>query len=59
MTETAGLRWHCRNSYVLAPPSRHGSHRTARWLREPAGRPLPDAVRLLEHLAGAAGEPGP
>jgi hypothetical protein len=24
---------------------------TARWIREPEGRPLPDAVRILEHLA--------
>jgi hypothetical protein len=49
--EAAGLRWHCRGSYVLAPPSRYGPGQSARWLHEPAGRPLPDAVRLLEHLA--------
>jgi hypothetical protein len=49
--EAAGLRWHCRGSYVLAPPSRYGAGQVARWLREPDGRPLPDAVRLLEHLA--------
>jgi hypothetical protein len=46
-----GLRWHCRSSYVLAPPSRFGGGQAARWIREPGGRPLPDAVRLLEHLA--------
>jgi hypothetical protein len=51
-----GLRWHCRNSYVLAPPSRYGPARhgtvpAARWIREPDGHPLPDAVPLLEHLA--------
>jgi Bifunctional DNA primase/polymerase, N-terminal len=56
MTETAGLRWHCRDSYVLAPPSRYGAGLAARWIREPAGRPLPDAVRLLEYLADASGE---
>jgi Bifunctional DNA primase/polymerase, N-terminal len=56
MTETAGLRWHCRNSYVLAPPSRYGAGQSARWLRPPAGHPLPDAVRLLEHLADAMPE---
>jgi len=55
MDQPGGLRWHCRSSYVLAPPSRFGAGRTARWIREPDGRPLPDAVRLLEHLA--EGEP--
>ena len=54
LTETAGLRWHCRNSYVLAPPSRHGDGLVARWLRPPDERPLPDAVRLLEVLADAS-----
>jgi hypothetical protein len=56
MTATAGLRWHCRNSYVLAPPSRYGAGQVARWLRGPAGHPLPDALRLLEHLADAMPE---
>lgn len=56
MTETAGLRWHCRNSYVLAPPSRHGDGLVARWLRPPAAQPLPDALRLLEYLADASEE---
>ena len=51
MEQPGGLRWHCRSSYVLAPPSRFGPGRAARWIREPDGRPLPDAVRLLEHLA--------
>ena len=53
---TTGLRWHCRDSYVLAPPSACGPVLTARWLRPPAGRPLPDAVRLLEHLVDACEE---
>jgi hypothetical protein len=51
--QVTGLRWHCRDSYVLAPPSRFGSGLTSRWLREPAGQPLPDGLRLLEFLADA------
>ena len=50
---TPGLRWHCRDSYVLAPPSAYGPGLAARWLRPPAGHPLPDALRLLEHLVDA------
>jgi hypothetical protein len=53
---TPGLRWHCRDSYVLAPPSRYGAGLAARWIREPEGQPLPDAMRLLEHLADASVE---
>ncbi|HEY6479419.1 MAG TPA: bifunctional DNA primase/polymerase [Streptosporangiaceae bacterium] len=49
--EVAGLRWHTRDSYVLAPPSRYGSGLAARWVRDPAASPLPDSVRLLEVLA--------
>jgi hypothetical protein len=52
------LRWHCRDSYVLAPPSRFGTGQDVRWLREPAGRPLPDGLRLLEYLADACEEEG-
>ena len=48
-----GLRWHCRDSYVLAPPSRDGNALRAHWLRPPDGRPLPDGLRLLEFLADA------
>jgi hypothetical protein len=48
-----GLRWHCRDSYVLAPPSRLPGTGAARWLHEPASHPLPDGVRLLEVLADA------
>jgi hypothetical protein len=51
--EVAGLRWHCRNSYVLAPPSRDGSAMKAHWLRPPDGRPLPDGLRLLGFLVDA------
>lgn len=55
VAQVTGLRWHCRDSYVLAPPSRYGNALTAQWLRPPAGRPLPDGLRLLEYLADACG----
>ncbi len=50
---TPGLRWHCRDSYVLAPPSVYGAGLAARWLRPPGKHPLPDALRLLEPLIDA------
>ena len=50
---TQGLRWHCRDSYVLAPPSGYGPGLAARWLRTPGQHPLPDALRLLEYLIDA------
>jgi hypothetical protein len=56
--QTEALRWHCRDSFVLAPPSRYGSSQDVRWVREPAGRPLPDALRLLEFLVDACEEEG-
>ena len=48
-----GLRWHCRDSYVLAPPSRLADGQEARWIRSPHEYPLPDALRLLEYLVDA------
>ena len=54
--QVAGLRWHCRDSYVLAPPSRDGQAFKAHWLRPPDGRPLPDVLRLLGFLADACEE---
>src|ERR1700735_4441410 len=48
-----GLRWHCRDRYVVAPPSRFAAGLTSRWLRSPQEHPLPDAVRPLEYLADA------
>lgn len=57
--EVTALRWHCRNSFVLAPPSRDPSGGPARWLiPPPPDGPdlLPDAVRLLEFLADACEE---
>ena len=53
---TGEVRWHCRDSYVLAPPSRYSGGQSARWVRRPEGRPLPDALRLLEYLADAVEE---
>jgi hypothetical protein len=50
---TPGLRWHCRDSYVLAPPSRYGAGTGCRWMRAPEDYPLPDALRLLEHVVDA------
>jgi hypothetical protein len=50
---TEGLRWHCRDSYVLAPPSSYADGLAARWLRPPQEHPLPDALRLLEYLVDA------
>jgi Bifunctional DNA primase/polymerase, N-terminal len=57
LADVGGLRWHCRDSYVLAPPSRHGNG-TARWIREPGSHELPDGVRLLEVLADVCEETG-
>jgi hypothetical protein len=56
LSEVTGLRWHCRDSYVVAPPSRLSNGTGARWLAEPGTRPLPDALRLLEVLAVAREE---
>jgi len=55
--QTGSLRWHCRDSYVLAPPSRFGTGgQAARWARAPAEHSLPDALRLLEFLVDACEE---
>ncbi|WP_131739201.1 bifunctional DNA primase/polymerase [Actinomadura roseirufa] len=52
VTETPGMRWHCRDSYVVAPPSELPYGGDASWLRPPeAGHPLPDPLRLLEVLS--------
>ena len=48
-----GLRWHCRDSYVLAPPSCYADGQAARWLRPQYEYPLPDPLRLLEYLVDA------
>ncbi|MBO2451475.1 bifunctional DNA primase/polymerase [Actinomadura barringtoniae] len=51
VTETPGMRWHCRESYVAAPPSVLPYGRAVTWLRPPETGPLPDPLRLLEVLA--------
>ena len=56
VADVTGLRWHCRDSYVVAPPSRSASGARARWIRDPATHELPDGVRLLEVLADACEE---
>ncbi len=56
VAQVAGLRWHTRNSYVLAPPSPYGRGLAAHWIRTPREHPLPDALRLLEVLADACDE---
>ncbi|MEV4889152.1 bifunctional DNA primase/polymerase [Nonomuraea sp. NPDC059023] len=48
--DNPGLRWHCRDSYVLAPPSTLPTGQPVSWLRPPDGRPLPDPLRVLEQL---------
>ena len=58
IADTPGLRWHCRDSYVLAPPSRHSSGRQAHWIHAPSNRPLPDSMRVLPVLVDACEETG-
>ncbi|MFC9286175.1 bifunctional DNA primase/polymerase [Streptomyces sp. NPDC057052] len=54
MDEHPGLRWHCRGSYVLVPPSRlpGDDGQSVHWLRGPE-HPLPDPLTLLESLTDA------
>jgi Bifunctional DNA primase/polymerase, N-terminal len=52
------VRWHCRDSYVLAPPSRYGTGQDVRWVRQPFERALVDGLRLLEYLVDACEEEG-
>lgn len=57
--ETEGLRWHCRDSYIVAPPSALPSGTQVGWVRRPGRRgPLPDPLLLLETLAEACQETG-
>jgi hypothetical protein len=53
VAETPGMRWHCRNSYIVAPPSVLPFGREVTWVNRPENAPLPDPVRLLEILADA------
>ncbi|WP_165985976.1 bifunctional DNA primase/polymerase [Streptomyces sp. YIM 98790] len=52
MDEHPGLRWHCRASYVLVPPSAVPADGGVRWLRGPEW-PLPEPLTLLEALTDA------
>lgn len=51
IAETPGMRWHCRDSYVVAPPSTLPFGREVAWIRPPRSAALPDPLRLLEVLA--------
>ncbi|MDI5961633.1 bifunctional DNA primase/polymerase [Streptomyces sp. SL13] len=52
LEEHPGLRWHCRGSYVLLPPSRLPDGTAVDWLRPPL-LPLPDPLTLLDVLTDA------
>ncbi|MEU3506737.1 bifunctional DNA primase/polymerase [Streptomyces longwoodensis] len=54
MDEHPGLRWHCRGSYVLVPPSRlpGDDGQSVHWVRGPE-HPLPEPLTLLESLTDA------
>jgi hypothetical protein len=51
----AGLRWHCRDSYVVAP-ALTGRGPGAHWIHNPREGRLPDGLRLLEFLVDACEE---
>lgn len=55
LDEHPGLRWHCRGSYVLLPPSRLSDGSVVGWLRPP-GLPLPDPLSLLDVLTDACAQ---
>ncbi|MEU2515122.1 bifunctional DNA primase/polymerase [Streptomyces syringium] len=55
MDEHPGLRWHCRGSYVLLPPSLLPDDGKVAWLAGPE-RPLPDPLTLLEALTDACAQ---
>lgn len=44
------LYWHCRDSYVVAPPSRLPSGQEVCWIRRPDTQRLPDPVTVLDVL---------
>jgi hypothetical protein len=56
IADTPGIGWHCRDSYVLAPPSRHVCGQRAHWIRGPADGGLPDSLRVLPVLVDACEE---
>lgn len=50
LADRPGMRWHCRDSYVVAPPSVLPFGREVTWVRPPDDTPLPDPLRVLEFL---------
>lgn len=56
IADISGLQWHCRNSYVVAPPSVTGTGAACRWLRDPRTHELPDGLALLEILSDVCEE---
>jgi hypothetical protein len=56
IADITGLRWHCRNSYVVAPPSVTGTGAACRWIRDPRTHELLDGLRLLEILSDVCEE---
>jgi hypothetical protein len=56
LADHPGLRWHCRASYVLVPPSVLPDGTVVSWL-DGLGpdRPLPDPLPLLTYLTDACG----
>ncbi|HEY5835894.1 bifunctional DNA primase/polymerase [Streptomyces sp.] len=55
--EHPGVRWHCRGSYVLLPPSRLSSGHTVDWLPgHGPDLPLPDPLPVLDILADACAQ---
>ncbi|MEU1616416.1 bifunctional DNA primase/polymerase [Streptomyces sp. NPDC005722] len=60
LDEHPGLRWHCRASYVLLPPSRLPSGATVAWVAgHGPDRPLPDPLPLLAVLTDACAQVEP
>ncbi|MCD0485046.1 bifunctional DNA primase/polymerase [Streptacidiphilus sp. ASG 303] len=57
LEEHPGLRWHCRGSYVLLPPSALPGGGAVRWVRGPE-HPLPDPLRVLDVLTDACSTVG-
>jgi Bifunctional DNA primase/polymerase, N-terminal len=51
VADTPGMRWHCRDSFVVAPPSVLPFGREVTWVSFPSQAALPDPVRVLEILA--------
>jgi bifunctional DNA primase/polymerase-like protein len=52
VADSPGLRWHCRDSYVVAPPSVLPHGREVSWISPPVnGAALPDPLWLLEILS--------